>query len=68
MAVQKRPYELSVWSEELFEEGQKKETKMLIIGAHDMTYDGRAMGIKLVRKVNGTNTLTFQMLNSFFDS
>ena len=68
MAIQKRPYELSVWSEELFEEGQKKETKMLIIGAHDMTYDGRAIGIKLVRKVNGTNTLTFQMLNSFFDS
>jgi hypothetical protein len=68
MAIQKRPYELSVWSEELFEEGQKKETKMLIIGAHHMTYDGRAMGIKLVRKVNGTNTLTFQMLNSFFDS
>lgn len=68
MAVQKRPYELSVWSEELFEEGQKIERKILIIGADTMTYDGRAMGIKLMRKVNGTNTLTFQMLDSFFDS
>lgn len=68
MSVQKRPYELSVWNEELIGEGKKAETKMLIIGADTMTYDGRATGIKLVRKVNGTNTLTFQMLDSFFDS
>lgn len=68
MAIQKRPYELSVWSEELLEEGQKDEKKVFIIGADTMTYDGRATGIKLIRKVNGTNTLTFQMLDSFFDS
>lgn len=68
MSVQKRPYELSLWSEELLEEGGKTESKMLIIGADTMTYDGRAFGIKLLRKVNGTNTLTFQMLESFFDS
>lgn len=68
MSVQKRPYELSLWSEELLEEGGKTESKMLIIGADTMTYDGRAFSIKLLRKVNGTNSLTFQMLDSFFDS
>lgn len=68
MAIQRKPYELSVWDEELFEEGQKIEKKMLIIGADTMTYDGRATAVKLTRKVNGTNTLTFQMLDSFFDS
>lgn len=68
MSVQKRPYELSVWDEELIGEGKKEEYKILIIGAHDMTYNGRAVGIKLTRKVNGTNSLTFQMLSSFFDS
>jgi len=59
MAIQKHPYELSVWKEELTGEGTKKEEKVMIIGAHDMNYDGRATAIKLVRKINGTNTLTF---------
>ena len=68
MAIQKHPYELSVWKEELTGEGTKKEEKVMIIGAHDMNYDGRATAIKLVRKINGTNTLTFQMPNKFFDS
>lgn len=68
MAIIKYPYELSVWKEELTGEGTKKEEKVMIIGAHDMNYDGRATAIKLVRKINGTNTLTFQMPNKFFDS
>lgn len=68
MAIQKHPYELSIWGEELIGEGQKREWKILIIGAHDMNYEGKATSIKLVRKINGTNELSFQMPDKFFDS
>lgn len=33
-----------------------------------MTYEGRATGIKLKTKINGTHQLTFQMPDKFFDS
>ena len=68
MAIQKNEYELSVWKEELSDGGQKTETKMFVIGAHDMSYLGRATSVKLTRKINGTNTLSFQMPDKFFDS
>lgn len=68
MAIQKNEYELSIWKEELGDGGQKTETKMFVIGAHDMSYLGRATSVKLTRKINGTNTLSFQMPDKFFDS
>lgn len=68
MAIIKYPYELSIWDEKLTGIGQKTEEKVMIIGANDMTYEGKATGIKLVRKINGTNQLTFQMVDRFFDS
>ena len=68
MSIQKKEYELSVWSETLGEEGNKIEKKQFIIGAHDMTYLGRATGSKLKTKINGTHELTFQMPDQFFDS
>ena len=67
MAIQKKPYELSIWNEELID-GIKTETKGIIIGAHDMSYLGRATAIKLTRYVKGTNSLTFQMPTKYFDS
>lgn len=33
-----------------------------------MDYLGRATNVKLTTKINGTHTLTFQMVNNFFDS
>lgn len=66
MGILKKPYELSVWDETLGEKGQK-ETKLIIIGAHDMTYRGRATSLRFIRKINGTNTLTFQLVSKFFD-
>ena len=66
--IRKRKYELSVWSETLGDNGQKIEKKEYIIGAHDMSYLGRATGIKLETKLNGTHTLTFQMPDKYFDS
>lgn len=68
MAILKKEYELSVWDETLGEKGQKEEIKRAIIGAHDMNYDGRATALKLSRKINGTNVLTFQMPSKYFNS
>ena len=66
--ILRKEYELSVWDETLGEKGQKKEIKRAIIGAHDMDYLGRATSLKLSRKINGTNTLTFQLPSKYFDS
>lgn len=68
MVILKKEYELSVWDETLGEKGQKEEIKRAIIGAHDMDYPGRATSLKLSRKINGTNTLTFQLPSKYFDS
>lgn len=40
----------------------------MIIGAHDMTFLGKATNIKLKRESKGTNTLTFNMPSKYFDS
>ena len=71
MAIQKKEYELSVWVETLNTSGTesvKEERKLGIIGAHDMSYNGRASLIKLQTKINGTHNLTFQMPDKWFDS
>lgn len=68
MAIQKRPYELSVWVEKLNGSNSKIEEKGVIIGAHDMSYPGKATDIVLKREIKGTNTLTFQLLDRYFDS
>ena len=68
MAIQKKEYELSIWKEELGDQGNKKETKLYVIGAHDMTCLGRATALKFAKKTNGTQTLTFQMPDRYFDS
>jgi hypothetical protein len=47
MAIKKKEYELSVWNEILGENGSKIEKKLAIIGAHDMTYLGKATSVKL---------------------
>lgn len=68
MAILKKDYELSVWDETLGENGQKIEKKMVIIGAHDMEYLGRATKIKLKKELKGTQTLSFQLPSKFFDN
>ena len=68
MAIKRKEYELSVWTETLGVKGQKEERKSIIIGTHDMDYLGRATNIKLQRQLKGTNSLTFQMPSMFFDS
>lgn len=68
MAIIKNDYELSVWNEYLTEDGYKEEEKSIVIGAHDMEYLGRATELKFTTKINGTHSLTFQLISKFFDS
>lgn len=68
MAILKNEYEISIWNEYLDSTGKKVESKGAIIGAHDMTYLGRAINPNLRREMKGTNTLTFDMVDKFFDS
>lgn len=68
MAIKKKPYELSVWTEQLNNGSSKIEKKGIVIGAHDMSYLGKATKIFLKKELKGTNTLTFQMPDSFYDS
>lgn len=67
MAIQKRPYELSVWVEKLNGSGSKAEEKGIIIGAHDMDYPGKATGITITRELKGSKSLSFQMVDKYFD-
>lgn len=68
MAIKKHPYELSIWIERLNGSNSKIEEKGAIIGAHDMTFPGKATNITLTRYLKGTNTLSFQMPDKYFDS
>lgn len=68
MAILKNEYEISIWNEYLDSTGKKVESKGAIIGAHDMAYLGRAINPNLRREMKGTNTLTFDMVDKFFDS
>lgn len=69
VSILKYEYELSVWKETLAKEGQRKEEKkMAIIGAHDMTFLGKATKLKFIKKINGTHTLSFEMPDKYFDS
>ena len=44
-----------------------KEVKICTIGAHDLESQARACEPKLVRNVNGSNTLTFSLHTKFYD-
>ena len=68
MAIQKHEYELSIWEKELVDGNTINETKLQVIGAHDMTHLGRATNIHFRKLLNGTHVLTFQMPIRFFNS
>lgn len=67
MAIQKRPYELSVWVEKLNGSGSKTEEKGIIIGANDIDYPGKATGVTITRELKGSKSLSFQMVDKYFD-
>ena len=68
MAIHKHEYELSIWEKELVDGNTINETKLQVIGAHDMTHLGRATNVHFKKLLNGTHVLTFQMPIRFFNS
>lgn len=62
------PYELSIW-DDVVESGHNyySEKKIAVIGADTMDNAIRATDLKLVRNVNGSNTLTFNMCYKFLN-
>lgn len=67
MSILTKDYEVSVWAETLTLDGQKKESKQVIIAAPNMDYQGRATNLNLTRELKGTKTFSFQLPTHFFD-
>lgn len=62
------PYELSIW-DDVVETGNAyySEKKIAVIGADTMDSAIRATDLKLVRNINGSNTLTFSMCYKYLN-
>ena len=86
MDIVKKPYEISLWEDQLQFIGKSgtiysditqanepissqfyKEIKVAVIGAHNMESPARCVNPKLSRKVNGENSLTFDMYYRYWD-
>lgn len=67
MSILKKPYEISVWVDEL-EDGKYVEKRLGIIGTHTMTAQNRAIKPNLSRNVNGVKKLSFSMYKRFIDN
>ena len=86
MDLIKKPYEISLWEDQLvfvgksgtpytkIEEAKEeivsqfyKEIKIATIGSNTMESPARCSGAKLSRKVNGENSLTFNMYYRYWD-
>ena len=64
--IGKRPYELSIWEDKIVD-GKPLEIKLGVFGTQNMTSKSKALSPKLVRKVNGEITLTFDMKYRYWD-
>ncbi len=72
MAILRKPYEISVWEDELIpktdeEPSYYKENKIMVIGTDEMTSPNKAFSPVLTKNVNGEVTLTFSMAYKYFD-
>lgn len=69
MSIFKKPYELSVWQDEWNPSSKAfVEKKIIVIGTHDMEYQGRAIEPQLIRKTNGEISVSFKMYYQFIDN
>lgn len=63
-----KPYELSVWEEELDESGERyKENKIAVIASSTLDAPEAAHSLVLHKNVNGETTLTFSIQYRYFD-
>ena len=72
MAILRKPYEISVWEDELIPATNEKpsyykENKIMVIGTDEMTSPNKAFSPVLTKNVNGEVTLTFSMAYKYFD-
>lgn len=67
MSIIKSPYEISVWRDEITENGPR-EQKVCTIGSDKMTSQSRATAPNFVRRANGEKSLTFQMYKQYVDT
>jgi hypothetical protein len=67
MSILIKPYEISVW-EDVLEDGVLVEKRLGIIGSDKMISQSKAIDPCLLRNVNGTKKLTFQMYKRYIDN
>lgn len=68
--LNKKPYEISIWEDELVTEGTSqyyKEVKIATIGSNVMDSPIRAFEPLFLKNVNGSSTLTFTLYSRYFD-
>ena len=66
--VLKKPYLLSVWKDELLENGMVVETPIANIGQDNSQSQCYARDVKFKQKLDGANELTFKMYKKFIDN
>ena len=70
MAILKKPYEISIWKDELETDTSPsyyKEQRIAVIGSNTMTSPNKAFSPVLTIKNNGEVTFTFSMAYKYFD-
>ena len=68
MAELKKPYEISIWEDELdTSSGYYREKRIAVIGTDTMTSPNKAFSPVLKKNVNGEKSLTFSMAYTYFD-
>ena len=69
MSILRKPYEISLWTDEWDStESKFKEKRIMTIGSSDMEYQGRAIEPNLIRKTNGEVSFSFKMYYQFVDT
>ena len=67
MSVLKKPYEISLWTDECVE-GKYAEKRLMTIGSSTMTSQNRAFDPELTQNINGSKKLTFKMYKQYIDT
>lgn len=66
MSILTKNYEISIWRD-IFVDGELKEDKLCVFGAHDMLSPFRALEPQLKSMLNGSHTFTFKLHRFIID-
>lgn len=67
MSILKTEYRIEVW-QDVWNGTSWDEVKSVVVGAHDMEFQGRAFDPILVRNANGEIKFSFKLYNKYIDS